>query len=272
MGASKPTRNNIIQELMRPIRRRRFVESVRPSDVFLVTYPKSGTTWVGFLLANLIHGKQEPPLNLRTYLKYIPDINNSYFDGSNLSCYSDMPDPRFFSTHAPYEPAFSKVIYVIRDPRDVLVSYWHHTKVMKPWFKLTIDEYIVNGQHWPNSWHEHVAGWVLGGHRNVFVVRYEDLKKGPVDTVKKMLDFVDFPYDEELIMHAVNTSRFEKMKSLEEKYGSGQHNDSLKGFIRQGKTGSWRDEISHETLVALEKKFGFVMKAVGYELTTEQST
>lgn len=262
----------LTQKLMRPIYRRRFTKSVRPSDVFLVTYPKSGTTWVGFLLANLIHGKQATSLNLRTYLKYIPDINNLYFDGSDLSQYSDTPDPRFFSIHSSYDPSFSRVIYVMRDPRDVLVSYWYHAKLlkMKPWCNLTLDEYIVNSQHWPSAWHEHVRRWVLGRHKNVVAVKYEDLAKKPVDNVKRILDFIDFRCNEKAIKHAITTSSFENMKSLEEKYGSGKHADSLKGFIRQGKAGSWRDEISYDSLVALEKKFGSVMKAVGYELETDR--
>lgn len=254
------------QRVMRWVWRRKFVRSVRPTDVFLVTYPKSGTMWVGFLLANIIHGTQSPSLNLRTYLKYIPDINKLYYGNGDLSEYSNTPDPRFFSTHAPYDPAFLRVIYVMRDPRDVMVSYWYHTKLMKPSFDLSLEDFIVSDDQWPSLWHEHVSEWVLNRHESVFVVKYEDLKADTFSATKKMLEFINYPFDEQILLYAVEMSKFEKMKSLEEKYGSGRLEDTLKGFVRKGESGSWRDEISPDALAALEKKFGSVMKAVGYEI------
>src|SRR5574341_635303 len=256
---------NTNQKVRQWVHRWKFVRSVRPTDVFLVTYPKSGTMWVGFLLANILHGRQSPSLNLRTYLKYIPDINQLYYGNGDLSEYSNNPNPRFFSTHAPYDPAFSRVIYVMRDPRDVMVSYWYHTKLMKPSFDLSLEDFIVSDDQWPNLWHEHVKGWVLEKHERVFVMKYEDLMANTFSATKKMLDFINYQFDEQIVLHAVEMSKFEKMKSLEEKYGSGRLDESLKGFVRKGKSGSWRDEINPDILAILEKKFGSVMKAVGYE-------
>jgi hypothetical protein len=253
---------------MRWVRRWKFVRSVRPTDVFLVTYPKSGTTWMGFLFANILHGMRSPSLNLRTYLKYVPDINKLYYDNGDLSKYSNTPDPRFFSTHATYDSAFPRVIYVMRDPRDVMVSYWYHTKLMSPSFNLSLEDFMVSDNQWPNLWHEHVKEWVLDKHKSVFVVKYEDLMADTFAATKKLLEFIDYPFDEQLVQHAIEVSKFEKMKSLEEKYGSGQHADSVKGFIRKGKSGSWRDEINPDVLAGLEKKFGSVMKAVGYEIAS----
>jgi len=260
---------NTNQKVMQRIRRWKFVRSVRPTDVFLVTYPKSGTTWMGFLLANILHGMRSPSLNLRTYLKYIPDINNLYYSNGDLSEYSDIPAPRFFSSHAPYDAAFSRVIYVMRDPRDVMVSYWHHTKLIRPSFNLSLEDFVASNDQWPNLWHEHVKEWALGRHGNVFVVKYEDLKADTFSATKKMLEFIDYPFDEQVVMHAIEGSKFEKMKSLEDRYGIGHHEDSLKGFVRKGKSGSWCEEINQDALAVLEKKSGSVMKSVGYKISSD---
>jgi hypothetical protein len=205
-------------------------------------------------------------LNLRTYLKYIPDINKLYYGQGDLFEYSNTPDPRFFSIHAPYDPAFSRVIYVMRDPRDVMVSYWHHTKLMNPSFNMSLEDFIISDDQWPNLWHEHVGEWVLHKHKRVFVVRYEDLKVDTFSAAKNLLEFIKYPVDEQVVLHAIEKSNFEKMKSLEDKYGSGQHADSVKGFLRKGKSGSWHDEINPYALSVLEKKFGSVMEAVGYKI------
>ena len=256
-------------KIKRWIHRHKFVRSIRATDVFLVTYPKSGTMWVGFLLANIMHGMQSPSLNLRTYLKYIPDINALYYGNGDLSEYANTPDPRFFSAHAPYDPAFPRVLYVVRDPRDVLVSYWHHTRLVKPSFAISFEEFILSDDQWPGLWHEHVEGWALRKHARVFVMKYEDLLANTVLATKKMLEFLNYPVDEQVILHAVEMSKFDRMKSLEQEYGSGQFEESLKGFVRKGQRGSWRDEIGPNSLAVLEKKFGAVMRAVGYEMASK---
>lgn len=255
----------IQKKMLQMIRRRRFVRSVRPRDVFLVTYPKSGTTWLGFLLANILHGARSSALNLRTYLEYIPDINDLNSSGGDLSQYSHLPDPRFFSTHSPYEPAFSRVIYMLRDPRDVMVSYWHHTRLLDPSFDLSFKDFITRHPQWPSDWHEHVQQWAVDKHANVIVLKYEHLKVDALHEVRKVLDFIDYGWDDVIVRRAIEASKFERMKALEVEHGSGRHADSLKGFLRAGKSGSWRDEIEPETLAVLESRYESVMEAVGYE-------
>lgn len=104
-----------------------FRRSLRPTDVFIVTHPRSGTTWMRSLIGNALVQlvfSESCELGFKNHL-YVPDVNKQYFRGGLL------PNPlpgiatRFFSTHAPYDPLLPKVIYIIRDPRDVMVSYYH---------------------------------------------------------------------------------------------------------------------------------------------------
>lgn len=258
------------RNLQRSFRHGRFVRSIRPADVFLVTYPKSGTMWVGFLLANILQGLDGPPLNLRTYLKYVPDINDRYFEGGDLSEFSGTPDPRFFSSHAPYDRAFPRVVYVLRDPRDVMVSYWHHTKLLNPAWAPTFEDFILGADQWPGPWDEHVRGWVVDRHQNVLVARYEDLKVNTLQEMRRILDFVHLPCSEEVLGHAIREASFENMKALEMKFGSGRQDATVKGFVRSGRSGNWRDEVNQKAVAILEKRFGPVMKAVGYRPTADE--
>jgi estrone sulfotransferase len=269
------TISNAIKILSSGLRRadtnRNFYASIRPTDTFLVTYPKSGTTWMGFALANVINQKFNKDLHLRNYIDIVPDINTPYFTQKSFSQYDYLDSPRVLTTHAPYDSAFPKVIYVLRDPRDVLVSYWHHKKLTDPTFGLVLREFLLKDDHWPCNWDEHVSGWLLEQHPNVISVRYEEMHTDARLVLARVCDFVGLHYDAMIIQTAIEASRFENMRRLEERHGVDGANGSQKErFIRKGKIGSWRDELDNECLEILEQKYGAVMKQIGYEPVTLQ--
>jgi hypothetical protein len=254
--------------------KRKFYASLRPSDVFFVTYPKSGTTWLSFMVANVIKRNPDEELNLRDQSRYIPDINLKYEQYQSLSQYDSNPDPRFFRLHAPYDPALPKVVYVLRDPRDVMVSFWHYKKMTNLNFTKTLKEFVLDGPEWPCSWDQHVADWLFEHkHTQLVLVKYEDLHKEAPRVLKMVLDFAGVPYEPADIQKAIEASRFEKMRMAEDKFGihTPPANPNER-FVRRGKVGTWRDEVDMETLNALEQRFSAVMRKVGYEPEFVQPT
>jgi len=253
----------------RIIARRKFVRSVRPSDVFLVSYPKSGITWLGFLVANILKTDASEQLTLRSFVKYIPDINGLYFGTGSQADLRGIPDPRLFFVHSPYDPSFPKVVYVLRDPRDVMVSFWHYQKLSGRHFALSMKEFIRKGDHWPCPWDEHVSGWLLEHeHPVLLVVNYEEIHRNTEGILKRVLDFSGIYYSDSDIERAVEESSFDRMRIVEEKFGWQGNAPSRGRFVRRGKVGVWKEEMDQESLCVLEEKYHTVMRKVGYEPAT----
>src|SRR5215469_11705139 len=94
--------------------------TVYPDDVFLVSYPRSGNTWTRFLLGNLID--QKIPVSFSNIESRIPEI---YFNPDRFL--RQLPRPRMLKSHECFQPHYPHVIYIVRDPRDVAISFYHHT-------------------------------------------------------------------------------------------------------------------------------------------------
>src|SRR5260370_5528776 len=93
--------------------------TVFPDDVFLVSYPRSGNTWTRFLLGNLID--QNDPVTFSNIESRIPEI---YVNRDRFL--RELPRPRMLKSHECFQPHYPRVIYIVRDPRDVAVSFYHH--------------------------------------------------------------------------------------------------------------------------------------------------
>lgn len=248
--------------------RTKFRASIRPSDTFLVTYPRSGTTWATFFLANVLRSRLSDQVNLKTIVESVPDVNEEYFGRGSLATYETLRDPRIFSVHAQCDPAFRKVVYLLRDPRDVMVSYWHFRRLTDPKFGLTLAQFVYTDNHWPCPWDEHVAGWLLRNeHPDLLVVRYEEMREDTIGIVGRILDFVGLRTEKNFLESAIRASRFENMQALEKKHGFSLIGDEGlrdERFVRRGQIGGWQDELDDASLRILEDKYSQVMERVGY--------
>ncbi|MGD0389338.1 MAG: sulfotransferase domain-containing protein [Tepidisphaeraceae bacterium] len=247
-----------------------FYPTIRASDVFLCAYPKSGTTWLGFLIAQVLKPDPDEQLDLKSFDKFVPDVNLSYNKRGSLASYADWLDPRFFRCHAACDEHLPRAIYVLRDPRDVMLSYWHYKKFLSKDFTLSLGEYLQSDDHWPCQWDEHVSSWLLPRrHPNLLVVKYEQMHAQTAQVLRDVLDFAGLSCTKEQVGRAVEASRFDRMRAAEEKFGvHGKAGDEKERFVRKGKTGSWRDEMTEPDLRILEQKYGPVMREVGYPPVT----
>ncbi len=95
--------------------------TVFPDDVFLVSYPRSGNTWTRFLIGNLLD--QEDPITFANIESRIPEI---YFFPDKVL--RRLPRPRILKSHEYFDHRYKRVVYIVRDPRDVATSMYHYSR------------------------------------------------------------------------------------------------------------------------------------------------
>jgi hypothetical protein len=247
--------------------RRRFRAQIRSTDVFFVTYPRSGTTWLAFMIGQALKRDPDELLTIATLDRYVAEANGAYFFGEAFD-FEQLPAPRFFRVHAQYDPRFPLVVYVLRDPRDTLVSGYHFERMNNAEFDLSMHDYVVSYPHWPCAWDEHVEGWLAEPSARVLTVRYEQLHLDPAGELARVLEFAGVQVSPERLSAAVDASRFDAMRASEDRFGRGRPNSGTGQTIRRGKVGGWRDELDPDALRTLESRYGALMAGLGYEPVT----
>ncbi len=244
-----------------------FAATTRPTDVFLCTYPKSGTTWLGYLLAQLFKATPDEALGLDSFNRYVPDVNQEYRRRTSLAAHAGLPDPRFLLTHAPHDGRLPRVVYVLRDPRDVMLSYWHYQRFLKPGYAEPLADFLRRDDVFAGRWDDHVAGWLLPRrHPDLLVLRYEDMHADTAGVLRRVLDFAGVAATATAVTRAVEASRFDRMRAAEERFGVNDKAGSADArFVRKGRVGSWQEEMGPAELRILYDRYGDVMRQVGYE-------
>ncbi len=237
-------------------------------DVWIVSYPKSGNTWTRFLIANLIaNGETVDWSNIE---RRVPDI---YYNRD--TAYRSLPRPRYFKSHEPYRPEYRRVVFIVRDPRDVAVSYYHFVQKTKllpsgaTWNEFM--EKFMHGKIDPyGNWGENIGSWLgaRGGSENFIVVRYEDLLDNAEKELARIADMLALAADERLLRHAVENSRADRMRELEQAQ-RGEHKMLKAGradipFVRSAKSGQWQTELPPEAVQQIESAWGPMMRELGY--------
>ncbi|MFA7596541.1 MAG: sulfotransferase domain-containing protein [Novosphingobium sp.] len=241
--------------------------TIRESDVFLVSYPKSGNTWARFLLANALCADGVDFVNID---KIIPDIYKV-----NLSFIEGISQRRIIKSHSPFNPAYPKVIYIVRNPLDVAVSYYFfNIKMGYVSSSITMDEYIDrfifdSGEF--GTWEQNVKSWIcaMSGKDGFMLVKYEDMLTDTLPTLERILDFADLKPCRD-VNDIILSSSFENMKSLEKKqhfqWRSTKFSNPKIPFVRKGKNGSWREELSSDSIEKIVTSWADLMDRLGYRI------
>ena len=184
---------------------------LREDDIWLASYPRSGSHFARFILVSARHFIQYGtfPEDL-SGMKTIPDIH-----GGRLE-FAEGP-PRIIKTHFPFDPRYRHVIHLVRDPRDVVISYFHYSKGLPHLFSepppaaLKLPRFIdlfLQGKVWPGKVQAHSASYTEGGNTGkcqYTCIHYEALLNEPRQEYRRLLQAarVDFPVEhmDALIQH-----------------------------------------------------------------------
>ena len=253
--------------------------TVFPDDIFLTSYPRSGNTWARFLMGNLIY--QDEPVTFLNVESRIPEI---YFNSDHRM--RALVRPRILKSHECFQPHYPRIIYIVRDPRDVAVSFYHHNlKAGNIADDYSIDEFIPRfiaaefDRRW-GTWAEHVQSWTLlrQDHPKFFLLRYEDMKAQPEQELLRLTEFLEYcsfrhiDNSLEKLQRAVELSSPERMRMLEKEQGKKwvltRATRADKPFVRSAKSGGWKSALSPASVAAIELAWGPLMQGLGYELSS----
>ena len=246
---------------------------VLPDDVFLVSYPRSGNTWTRFLVANLLHPHE--PATFANIERVVPDI----YVNSQVALLR-APHPRVLKSHEPFDPRYKKVVYIVRDPRDVAVSMYHweikrgRIRDDCPW-----DEYVrrfLAGQCEPlHSWEDNAASWLATRWNSAgfLLLRYEDMLEQPERELGRVADFVGVEHSENTLARAVELSSADHMRTAEKQqsrvWAPTRHTRQDIPFVRAATSGAWRSDLPDSGVRAIEAAWGPLMRLLGYSPLTD---
>ncbi len=263
---------------------------------WLASYPKSGSTWVrAFLTAY----KYDSAVDLHHIEDIQSDCRPEYvirLSGRPLNQLT-IAEKMFFRSVAlyhqiatsTYRPTFLKThfanrrlrnyryipkevtaraIYLVRDPRDVALSFSKHMDLsVEKIVELMNEEGFLLGTEtdlqWSvDTWSAHVKSWAETEDFPVIVVRYEDLRAEPEKWFSKMLDFCGVEVDEKKVERAVENTQLKKLQHKEAQHGF--YESSTSTFFGKGGVGAWRDKLPDDLRTRIEREHGEQMKKLDY--------
>jgi hypothetical protein len=240
---------------------------LRPNDVFIGSFPRSGTYWLRFQLFEILTGHAAEFGLIKQSLPWI---------GNQDQALPVLPEGgRLINTHERYRPEYKKAIYLVRDVRDVVLSIYAREKEVGLFGYPALndfDSYLVSfskGQTTPfGSWQNHVTSWLespLATNSNLLVIRYEDMRRNPEEALTKVVKFLGISADLETIRKVTEGNSVEKMRAREDCSHRVQKGSSEDGrFVRWGKIGGWRSGLSEMQLEIVQESAGQALALMGY--------
>jgi len=250
--------------------------TVFPDDVFLTSYPRSGNTWMRFLVGNLVH--QNEPVTFLNLERLLPDM----YIHSDREMRS-MQRPRVIKSHECFDPRYQRIVYIVRDPRDVAVSnyYWELKKGSFP-DGFPMQDFVprwMASTYWPRlgCWGDHVTSWLSTRrhHPGFVMIRYEDLMAHTQRELARVARLLQIDPTADRLGRAVDLSSADRMRKLENKEGGKwlqtKYTRQDAPFVRKAATGGWGAVLPNESAALIEATWEPLMRELGYETVTRPS-
>jgi hypothetical protein len=244
-------------------------------DIFLVTYPRSGTTWISCVAAELLFAIS--PENLLEIRSFVPDVHvlpekSAVPVANRYLVKSHFP---FNSVHGFGFPPYSdyrRVIYLIRDPRDIMLSYHRYVRSLSN-YSGDLKEFAMDwiaGRIWPCSWQEHVNSWLAPRLRTapfeLTLFRYEDFVTDAIGQTEILAKVLGVDVGRARIEEIVTDTSPHSMRERETKVKDMTCPDF--NFIGPAKAGNWKQLQSkddRDAIAILEEFARDTMQQAGYE-------
>ncbi|KAJ8308661.1 hypothetical protein KUTeg_013535 [Tegillarca granosa] len=215
----------------------------RDDDLMVCAYPKSGTHWIWEVMCMLLQGNA----------KRIEGIKEAcMLEGLAKKTFDEMKSPRIINTHIYFKHLpkdflrrHCKIIYMVRNPKDVCVSFFnHHTKILEYEFDGTWENYVprfLKGDVDYGSWFDYTLDWERSTRRKHGVSNTCCILRDN-ETVKRLAKFLEVDLDESVLKQIDEMCQFDKMKKEKNKNENpDEWKDKEPGMYRKGQVGDWKN-------------------------------
>jgi hypothetical protein len=268
---------------------------------WIASYPKSGNTWVRAIVDRIV--SPERPMDINALGDTAPSfakLTQDHVRAHRIALSASAPGEvrrywtpvqrqlceaagrdvflkthniaaRFDSGRFPDPESTAAALYVVRDPRDVVLSYAYHYKMPLGMAVMAlctssahnIKQATLGMTELLMSWGEHVQGWTSLKGCPLLVLRYEDLLADPAAGVSKIATFLDRPRSADQVAEIVAATAFDRLKGQEQERGF-KESVRPEGFFRAGVADQWREIEDQRVFVPLLEKHARVMRRHGY--------
>ncbi|CAM0148999.1 unnamed protein product [Urochloa decumbens] len=273
----------------------------RPNDIFLASFPKSGTTWLKSLAFAMLNRAVHSPFDFDHPLcRHNPHDCVRFLEAISFNETKDEPhdvlgsSPRVLATHLPYsmlperiagEGSMGRIVYICREPKDVLVSGWLFTKKTSAALGLDEQSYTlqealdlfcegrcVNGPHW-----QHVLEYWEESLRRpdkALFLKYEEMLREPASNLRKLAEFMGCKFSKEeedggLVDAIVELCSLHKLKSMEvNRNGCNSLAVRNEAYFRKGVVGDWGNHLTPEMAQKLDKLVEDALQGSGLDLSS----
>lgn len=270
--------------------------------IWLVSYPKSGNTWVRILLNNYRLDANAPPVLDIPLLGDQQHLSRHLFDEATGLVSSELSEDElqqyrllfhqqfvrkfdgisFAKVHEAYRPqpgvssafpanAACKAVYLVRNPLDIVPSFAHHENVSSDRIIDHMADCSAVVRHSETafderlgSWSDHVSGWTRQDAIETLVVRYEDMLADPRAAFSRLILFSGLPLDSARLAKAINMSRFDRLQASERAIGFRERPFRASHFFRSGRSGAWRETLTARQVERIVADHSGIMQTVGY--------
>ena len=237
---------------------------VHPSDVFVATYPKCGTTWMQYIVWLLAQGGRPLGANerLTDVFPHLEEVGRDFVER--------LPEPRLIKTHLPFAMTpwhpEARYVYVARNPFDCVVSFYHHTRGFVEHYDFadgTFDDYFecfMDGDVDFGGYFDNLVPWAAHADEgNVLFTTFERMRSDPRAVVLEVARFLGDPFaaadsDPDLADRVLEHSSFGRMREDQQRWSSARPEDAPP-FIRRGAVGDWESHISPSQARRLATEF-----------------
>lgn len=216
---------------------------VKSDDVWVLGYPKSGTTWMVNIVSQLKNGldlsEESLVLNASLFLEqYSVDDDNIEADYELIELFNTTSSPRLIKSHLPPHllpvelwTVRPKIIYIARNPKDVAISFFHMITDGFRWFSGSIEEYFdifLDNRNIYAPFHDHVhANWQLRNLDNFLFLNYEEQLADQFVAIEKIATFLECSYGKDKLKQLMEYTSIGNMQKL---YNFAGYAEAMNGF------------------------------------------